>query len=44
MRLNILFEDKDILVCEKPAGVPSQSDKTMDEDMVSLLKNYLYET
>lgn len=43
MKLNIIYEDQDILVCEKPAGVPSQSDKTMDADMVNLLKNYLYE-
>lgn len=38
----ILYEDNDILVCEKPAGVPSQSDKTSDYDMVNRLKNYLY--
>ena len=41
--INILFEDDHILVCEKPAGVPSQSDKTADFDMVNRLKNYLYE-
>lgn len=42
-KLNILFEDEHILVCEKPVGVPSQSDKTGDMDMVNRLKNYLYE-
>lgn len=41
--LNILFEDNDILVCEKPSGIPSQSDKTGDYDMVNRLKNYLFE-
>lgn len=39
----ILYEDNFILVCEKPAGLPSQSGKTAEPDMVSLLKNYLYE-
>ena len=43
MKLNILYEDSQILVCVKPAGVPSQSDKTADFDMVNRLKNYLYE-
>ncbi|MFA9463560.1 MAG: RluA family pseudouridine synthase [Velocimicrobium sp.] len=41
--MKLLFEDADILVCEKPAGVPSQSDKTGDYDMVNKLKNYLFE-
>lgn len=43
MKLQILYEDSQILVCIKPAGVPSQSDKTADFDMVNRLKNYLYE-
>lgn len=41
--ITILFEDADILVCEKPAGIPSQSDKTSDYDMVNRLKNYLFQ-
>ncbi|MEG2511867.1 MAG: RluA family pseudouridine synthase [Acetivibrio sp.] len=40
--LNIIFEDEDILVCIKPQGVPSQSDKTGDFDMVNQLKNFLF--
>lgn len=44
MEINILFEDNNIIVCEKPVGVPSQSDKTSDYDMVSRLKNYVHET
>lgn len=43
VELKILFEDSDIIVCEKPSGVPSQSDKTGDYDMVNRLKNYLFE-
>ncbi len=43
MKLEILYEDSQILVCVKPSGVPSQSDKTADFDMVNRLKNYLYE-
>lgn len=43
MKLQILYEDSQILVCVKPAGIPSQSDKTADFDMVNRLKNYLYE-
>lgn len=40
----ILFEDKDIIVCEKPAGIPVQSARIGTADMVSMLKNYLKET
>lgn len=43
MKLNILYEDDDILVCVKPYGVPSQQDKSNDKDMVTLLKEYLFE-
>lgn len=37
----ILFEDNEILVCHKKAGVPVQSANTRTKDMVSLLRNYL---
>ncbi|MBO5509688.1 MAG: RluA family pseudouridine synthase, partial [Lachnospiraceae bacterium] len=43
MKLNILFEDEYMLVCVKPYGVPSQGDKSNDEDMVTILKNYLFD-
>ena len=43
MQLNILYEDTQIIVCEKKPGVPVQSDKTMDFDLVNQLKNYCYE-
>ena len=38
----IIYEDNDIIVVNKPVGVPSQSDRTGDMDMVSRLKNYLF--
>lgn len=43
MKLNILHEDDSIIVCVKPYGVPSQSDKTNSEDMISMLKLRIYE-
>ena len=42
MNLEILFEDNEIIVCYKPAGVPTQTSKMGEQDMVSMLKNYLY--
>lgn len=42
MNLKILFEDNEIIVCYKPAGIPTQTSKLGEQDMVSLLKNYLY--
>ncbi len=38
--IEILQEDRDILVCRKPAGIPVQTAKLGQQDMVSLLKNY----
>ena len=37
----IIYEDKDIIVCHKPAGVPTQSNRIGTKDMVSILKNHL---
>ena len=37
MDIKIIFEDKDILVVEKPAGIAAQSDKTEDLDLTALL-------
>ena len=42
MNLEILFEDNDIIGCYKPAGIPTQTSKMGEQDMVSILKNYLY--
>lgn len=36
----ILFEDKDILICRKPAGVATQTKRLGQQDMESMLKNY----
>ena len=41
--INIVYEDKDILVCKKPAGLPTQSAKVSVPDLVSEQKNYLAE-
>ncbi len=43
MKLDILYEDEVMLACVKPCGVPSQGDKSNDEDMVTIIKNYLFE-
>ncbi len=37
--IRIIFEDKDMIVCEKPAGMASQGDRSSSMDMVSYLKN-----
>ena len=44
MKTEILFEDKDILVCYKPAGIAVQTAGVGQQDMVSELKNYLART
>ncbi|MGF7057993.1 RluA family pseudouridine synthase [Brassicibacter mesophilus] len=41
MKPNIIFEDKNILVVEKPPMVPCQSDKSKDEDLINILINHL---
>ena len=41
--LNILYEDNDIIVCVKPHGIATQSKKIGRPDMVSLLKNHIYQ-
>lgn len=43
MKLKIIYEDKEILVVVKPPQIPSQPDKTGDEDMVTVLSCYLAE-
>lgn len=37
----ILYEDKELIVCHKPAGIPVQSARVGQKDMVSILNNYL---
>ena len=40
MEIDILYEDGQLLGCRKPAGVPVQSGKVGQKDMVSILRNY----
>lgn len=39
--LNVLYEDKDILVVKKPSGIDSQTSRSFVPDMVSEIKNHL---
>ncbi len=41
--LNILYEDNHIIVVVKPVNIPSQGDKTGDEDMLTIIKQYIKE-
>lgn len=41
--LKILYEDNHIIVVEKMPNIPSQSDKTGDIDMLTLVKQYIKE-
>ena len=38
--LEIIYEDNDIILCHKPAGVATQTKRLGQQDMESLLKNY----
>lgn len=38
--LDIIYEDEVILVCYKPAGIATQTNRLGQQDMVSLLRNY----
>ena len=42
-KLNVLYEDNHIIVVEKIVNIPSQSDKTGDVDMLSIVKQYIKE-
>ena len=37
----ILYEDKDIIVCHKMAGIAVQSARIGEKDLVSMLNNHL---
>ena len=41
MKKYIVYEDRDILVAYKPAGIATQTARLGQQDMVSELKNYL---
>lgn len=42
-KLEILYEDGELIVCRKPAGIPVQSAKIGQKDMVSILNVYFAE-
>ena len=42
-QLIVLYEDNHIIVVEKPPNIPSQGDKTGDEDMLTIIKEYIKE-
>ena len=41
MRTKIIFEDRDILVIQKPSGLATQTARVDQQDVVSELRNYL---
>ena len=43
MKVEILHEDADIIVCIKPYGMPAQGDKSRDTDVLSYLKHHIFE-
>ena len=43
MKPDIVYEDEHIIACVKPYGVPTQQDKSYNTDMITLLKEYIYD-
>ena len=41
MKINVLYEDNHVLVVEKPMNMLSQGDSTKDEDLLTLVKEYI---
>ena len=41
--IDILFEDNHLLVVSKPINIPVQADESGDDDLLSMLKQYLVE-
>ena len=42
MKINVIYEDNHLLVVEKPINIPVQEDNTKDEDLLNILKDYIY--
>lgn len=41
MNIKVIYEDNHIIVVEKKPNIPSQSDKTEDPDMLTIIKQYI---
>ncbi len=41
MKIEIIYEDQDLMVCYKPAGLATQTSQITQKDMMSELKNHL---
>lgn len=41
--INIVYEDNHLLVVEKPVNIPVQADSSKDQDLLTLLKEYIKE-
>ena len=41
--INVLYEDNQVLVVQKPQNVPTQEDESEDEDLLSMCKQYIKE-
>lgn len=41
--INIIYEDNHLLIVEKPINIPVQRDNSGDEDLLTMLKEYLKE-
>lgn len=40
--ITVLYEDSDVIVVEKPAGVESQSARGFEPDMVSRIRTHIH--
>ncbi|ANK38726.1 hypothetical protein AOB58_1924 [Staphylococcus sp. AntiMn-1] len=41
MFINVLYEDNHLLMVEKPINIPVQADDSKNEDLLSMLKDYI---
>lgn len=39
--INVIYEDNHLLVVEKPINIPVQADESKDNDLLTILKNYV---
>lgn len=43
MKINVIYEDNHLLVVEKPINIPTQEDSSKDDDLLTILKQYIKE-